>query len=59
MHGPIVARDELGQPKDPSSVRSSKKPSIPDWQEPALLAEIKVIEIIQQHITYGDFHILN
>ena len=43
LHGPIVARNELGKPEDPSSLSSSIRPAIPDWQEPALLAEIKVI----------------
>lgn len=41
FHGPIVARDEQGQPKDPSSIRPTRKPAIPDWQEPSLLADIK------------------
>lgn len=41
FHGPIIARDEQGAPKDPSAVRPSKKPTVPDWQEPSLLAEIK------------------
>ena len=41
FHGPIVARDEAGQPIDPSSVRPTRKSTIPDWQEPSLLADIK------------------
>jgi len=40
LHGPIVARDELGNPKDPQSV-SAPQNTVPDWQDPALLAEIK------------------
>jgi len=41
LHGKIVARDEIGQPIDPSSVPKPKKPSVPDWQEPGLLRDIK------------------
>ena len=40
LHGPIVARDKLGNPKDPSSVQKPKD-IVPEWQEPSLLAEIK------------------
>ena len=40
LHGPIVARDEMGHPKDPLSVTTPRN-AVPDWQEPALLAEIK------------------
>ena len=41
FHGLIVARDEQGQPKDPCSVPSPTKSTVPDWQEPSLLADIK------------------
>lgn len=41
LHGPIIARDEQGQPKDPSSVKLPAPSAIPDWQEPSLLADIK------------------
>ena len=43
LHGPIVARNELGEPKDPSALPSPVKLTTPDWQEPSLLAEIKVL----------------
>ena len=41
LHGKIVARDEAGQPKDPSSVTKPKQQAVPDWQEPGLLRDIK------------------
>lgn len=41
FHGPIVARDEQGQPRDPSSVKLPARNTVPDWQEPSLLADIK------------------
>lgn len=42
FHGPVVARDELGSPKDPFSVSTRpKKDAVPDWQEPGFLADIK------------------
>ena len=41
FHGRIIARDELGDPKDPSAVVEVKNGGVPDWQNPTLLAEIK------------------
>lgn len=41
FHGPIVARDEQGRPKDPSTLRPTVKDAVPEWQDPTLLAEIK------------------
>ncbi|KAI9561766.1 hypothetical protein GHT06_012727 [Daphnia sinensis] len=41
FHGPIVARDEQGRPKDPLIMRTPAKDAVPEWQDPALLAEIK------------------
>ena len=41
LHGPIVARDELGSPLDPNAVVSPSKSQVPEWQDPVLLAEIK------------------
>ncbi|XP_057376484.1 UV-stimulated scaffold protein A-like [Daphnia carinata] len=41
FHGLIVARDEQGRPKDPLTLRTPVKDAVPEWQDPALLAEIK------------------
>uniref|UniRef100_G3MLP6 UV-stimulated scaffold protein A C-terminal domain-containing protein n=1 Tax=Amblyomma maculatum TaxID=34609 RepID=G3MLP6_AMBMU len=39
LHGPVVARDDLGNPRDPSLAQPA--PSLPDWQEPGLLRDLE------------------
>lgn len=41
LHGPIIARDVRGNPTDPSKIANQSKNTVPDWQEPGLLADIK------------------
>lgn len=47
LHGPIVARDELGNPQDPSTAKAS---AVPDWQEPGLLRDLEAATGAQLHV---------
>lgn len=48
LHGPIVARDEMGRPVNPENNEvktldqpSTSKETVPDWQDPELLRDIE------------------
>lgn len=48
LHGPIVARDELGNPRDPSLVQQT--PSVPEWQDPQLLRDLEAATGVQLRV---------
>ncbi|XP_065295780.1 UV-stimulated scaffold protein A-like isoform X2 [Dermacentor albipictus] len=48
LHGPIVARDELGNPRDPNLAQQT--PSVPEWQDPQLLRDLEAATGVQLHV---------
>lgn len=48
LHGPVVARDDLGNPRDPSLTQPA--PSVPDWQDPGLLRDLEAATGAQLHV---------
>lgn len=47
LHGPVVARDEMGNPRDPSV---KVEPRVPDWQEPQLLRDLEAATGVQLRV---------
>lgn len=48
LHGPIVARDDLGNPRDSSVVQPTQ--SVPEWQDPQLLRDLEAATGVQLHV---------
>ncbi|CAN7990643.1 unnamed protein product [Ixodes hexagonus] len=55
LHGPIVARDEFGNPRDSSVPKAS---AVPDWQEPGLLRDLEAATGAQLHVGHRRRRIL-
>lgn len=47
LHGPVVARDEMGNPRDPNV---KVEPRVPDWQEPQLLRDLEAATGVQLRV---------
>lgn len=47
LHGPVVARDEMGNPRDPTV---KVEPRVPDWQEPQLLRDLEAATGVQLRV---------
>uniref|UniRef100_L7M6Q9 UV-stimulated scaffold protein A C-terminal domain-containing protein n=1 Tax=Rhipicephalus pulchellus TaxID=72859 RepID=L7M6Q9_RHIPC len=48
LHGPIVARDDLGNPRDSRLVQPT--PSVPEWQDPLLLRDLEAATGVQLRV---------